>query len=141
MKHTIQFKIVTPEKIVYSDDIDKVTIPTKDGEITVLANHSPLISILKTGEMKIVKDDNIISLSVSTGFVEIRPNSEVYILADTAERAEDIDIERAKIAKERVEKMLKDKSNINDINFAALQASLNRELTRIKIANKYRKIR
>lgn len=141
MKHTIQFKIVTPEKIVYSDDIDKVTIPTKDGEITVLANHSPLISILKTGEMKVVKDDNIISLSVSTGFVEIRPNSEVYILADTAERAEDIDIERAKIAKERVEKMLKDKSNINDINFAALQASLNRELTRIKIANKYKKIR
>lgn len=134
----IKFKIVTPEKIIYSDEIDKVTIPTKAGEITVLAKHSPLISILTPGEMRLVKGEDIIPISVSTGFIEIRQNSEVYILADTAERAEEIDIARTEQARKRVEEMLKDKDKLSDINFASLQAALNREMARIKVANKYR---
>jgi F-type H+-transporting ATPase subunit epsilon len=138
-KHTINFKIITPEKIVYSDIIDKVTIPTESGEITVLANHQPIVSILVPGEMRIQKDGKTIPLSVSTGFIEIRPKSEVYILADTAERVEDIDIKRVAKAKKRVEELMNEKQGKNNIDTARLQAILDKEAVRLKIANKYRK--
>ncbi|MBU3895769.1 ATP synthase F1 subunit epsilon, partial [Patescibacteria group bacterium] len=88
----IAFKIITPERVIYEDEIERLTVPTESGEITVLAKHAPLVSLLKPGEIRLKKDGNTIVMAVSTGFLEIRPNSQVYILADTAERAEDIDI-------------------------------------------------
>ena len=141
----LTFKIVTPERITYSDDVDRVSVPTEAGEITILPNHSPLVSILTPGELKIKKGDEIVHISVSTGFVEIKrivgEKSELYILADSAEKAEDIDIDRAKKAKERVEQMLKEQQNIADIDFAKLETILRRETARLKVANKYRKIK
>ena len=143
--HKLLFKIVTPEKIIYSDSVDRVSLPTEMGEITILPNHSPLISILTPGELRIKKDEQIIHLSVSTGFVEIKhttgKGSELYILADSAERAEEIDIERAQKAKERVEKMLEEQQNASDVDFARLQAMIQKETSRLKVANKYRKLK
>lgn len=139
------FKIVTPERITYSDEVDQVTIPTQAGEITVLKDHSPLISLLTPGELKVTKGEQTINMSVSTGFVEIKrivgERSELYILADTAERAEDLDLEKIKQAKTRVEKMLEEQQNEADVDFARLQAALQKENARLKVANKYRKIR
>jgi F-type H+-transporting ATPase subunit epsilon len=132
----ISFKIVTPERVTYENEIEQATIPTKAGEITVLANHAPLVGILSSGELRVVKDGAELSFAVSTGFLEIRPKSEIVILADTAERAEDIDRERAEEARRRAEKMLEEKEQLDDVQFARLQAVLDREMARIKVKNR-----
>ncbi len=137
----INFKIITLERVVYEDEIDQVTIPTQAGEITVLARHTPLVSLLKPGELRIKKDGYDVLLSVSTGFVEVRPKSEVVILADTAERAEEIDLERAEEGRRRAEEMLKEKERLDDVQFARLQAQLEKELARLKVGRRYRKLR
>ncbi len=138
---SIKFKVVTLERVTYQDEIDQLTVPTEAGEITVLARHAPLVSILKPGELRIKKDGQTVVLAISTGFLEIRKNSEVYVLADSADRAEEIDIEASKQARARAEELLKEKQNRTDIDFAKLQAIINRETAKLKIANKYRKMR
>lgn len=140
-KAKIKFKIVTLERVTYEDDIERLTVPTEAGEITVLPRHAPLVSILKPGELRIQKDGQEVLIAVSTGFLEIRKNSQVYVLADSAERAEEIDIEAAKAARERAEQLLKEKQNRRDVDFAKLQAIINREVARLKVAGKYRKLR
>jgi|SRR3989344_1321822 len=140
-KEKIDFKIVTLEKVTYSDEIDQLTIPTEAGEITVMARHAPLVSIIKPGEIRIKKDGQTVLMAVSTGFLEIRKNSHVYILADSADRAEEIDIESAKAARARAEEMLKEKQNRTDVDFAKLQAIINRETAKLKVADKYRRLK
>jgi F-type H+-transporting ATPase subunit epsilon len=138
MSKKIKFKIITPERLAYESEVDQVTIPTEAGEITVLPDHTPLVSVLKPGEMRLKKDSVSQVFSVSTGFIEVRPRSEVVILADTVERAEEIDIERAETARARAEKMLEEKSKIDDVQFARLQAVLDREIARIKVKRRNR---
>jgi len=137
----IKFKIITLEKTVYEDEVDGITIPTTDGEITVLSRHTPLVAILKPGSMLIKKDGQEVLLSVSSGFIEVRQDSEVVILADTAERAEEIDIERAEAARARVEQMMKEKESIDDVSFARLQAQLEKELARVKVGRRHHRHR
>jgi len=134
----LNFKIVTPEGTIYEDQIEKVTIPTTSGAITVYPNHIPLVSVLQAGEMNIHKGDTIINLAVSSGVIEIRPDSEVYVMADTAERSNNIDIQRAKEAKLRAEELMKKQENALDVDFAYLQAKIEKELARISVGNKYR---
>ncbi len=138
-KNLINFRIVTPEGPVYVDDIDKVTIPTTSGEITVLPEHASLISILATGELVVHKGGQEIAMSVSGGFLEVREGSQVFIMADTAERAEHIDITRAEEARARAEELLAQAENMADVDFARLQAVIEREVARISVAHKYRK--
>lgn len=137
----IKFKIITLERVVYQDEIDAATIPTTDGEITVLARHTPLVAILKSGQIMVRKDGARLLLSVSSGFVEVRQDSKVIILADTAERAEDIDVGRADEARARVEEMLKEKEQFDDFAFARMQAQLEKELARVRVGKKYRKLK
>lgn len=133
------FKIVTPNGIIYSDDsVEKVTLPTEAGEITVLDNHAPMVSVLKAGEINIHKEGHVVPLAVSTGVLEIRPTGAVYVLADTAERATDIDLERAEAAKKRAEELLKQQQSIADVDFVRIQAQINKELARIGVAKKYK---
>lgn len=137
----IKFKLVTPDGITYQDDaVTEIILPTSTGQIAVLKNHIPLVSILKPGEVIIKKDDNEVSLSVAGGVIEVRPNDEVYVMADSAERAEHIDLERAEAAKKRAEELLKQQENVADVDFARLQAVIERELARIKVGKKYRKL-
>jgi F-type H+-transporting ATPase subunit epsilon len=132
----IKFKIVTPERTVFENEIDQVTLPTQDGEITVLPNHIPLISALKPGDLMIKKDGEEIDLAVSGGIVEVQSN-EITILADTAERAEEIDLARAEEARKQAEDLKKDAVRMDDTEYAAMAAFLERNLARIKVARKH----
>ena len=136
----ITFKIVTPERVVYEDTITKVTIPTTEGEITVLPEHAPLVTMLSAGEMQVHKESgDMVELAIAGGVLEIRPDSEVYVMADTAERGEDIDLQRAQKAKERAEELLKEINDVADVDYARLQAVIERELARISVGNRYRR--
>lgn len=137
---TLKLKIATPEKIIYENDILQVSIPTTTGEITVLPHHIPLVSVLIAGELKIrdVSGDQVIA--VAGGFLEIRGNNEVIILADNAERAEDIDINRAQQARLRAIQEMEEAKNRQDVDYAKLQAVIDREMNRVRVANKYKDI-
>ena len=132
----IKFKIVTPERTVFENEIDQATLPTQDGEITVLPNHIPLISALKPGDLMIKKDGEEIDLAVSGGIVEVQ-NNEITILADTAERAEEIDLARAEEARKQAEDLKKEAIRMDDTEYAATAAFLERNLARIKVARKH----
>ncbi len=136
----IKFKIVTPYGVTYDDTIEKVTIPTQAGEITVLENHTPLVSILAAGELIIYKEGYSTGIAISGGFFEIRPNSEVYIMADTAEHGTEIDIERAEAAQKRAEELLRQVQSAEDVDYARLQAAIEKELVRISVGRKYKNV-
>lgn len=134
----MEFKVVTPHGVTYEDNVEKVSIPTKAGDIMMLENHAALVSVLAPGEMVIYKEGHMVSLAVSGGIVEMRPTGELYILADTAERAEDIDMERAKAARKRAQDLLKQQKNVQDVDFARIQALIEKETVRLSVGNKYR---
>ena len=135
-ENKIKFKIVTPERTVYEAEIDQVTLPTQDGEITVLAHHIPLISVLQAWELVAKKDGEEIAMAVSGGMVEVRKN-ELTILADTAERAEEIDVKRAEEARARAEKLKEEKIRADETGYATAAAILEKNLARIKVARKH----
>jgi len=137
----IKLKIVTPERVVYEDVVDSVTLPTTSGEITILKDHIPLVSNLRSGEIKTTTGKEETFLSVSTGFVEVRPGNEIIILADTAERAEELDIKVIEEAQERAKKLLEEKRHVDTEAFAHAAAALERELARYKVANKQKRRR
>lgn len=137
----IHFKITTPEKIVYENDIVQLSVPTTTGEITILPNHIPLISILQSGELKLKTasgEEQV--MAVAGGFLEVRNNNEVVILADNAEVAEQIDIDRAERARAKAIEEMASK-NREDVDYTKLQAVIEREMNRVKIGKKYRKIK
>lgn len=139
---TIKFKIVTPERVVFEDEVDSITLPTRTGEITVLPNHIPLVSSLKAGEVLIRKDKQEVPMAISGGFVEIAENS-LVILADTAEHFEEIDEARAEEARKRAEELLSRKEEIQkeDVDYTVLAAKMEKELARLRVVRKYRNIR
>ena len=137
MKHLI-VKIVTPQSVVVSEEYISATIPTATGELTILPNHLPLVGKIKAGEIVLRREDGQTALSVSSGVLEVRPDSHLIILADDALRAENIDVERAEEAKKRVEKMLLERKNERDVDYAKLQGFLEKEMARIKVGRKYR---
>lgn len=134
----INFKIVTPERVIYEDKIQQVSVTTESGEITILPRHIQMVSLIKPGELRIKKEDGMVVMAISGGFVEVRDKNEVVILADTAERDHEIDVEKAKEAHARAEKMLEEKESMDDIEYAKLQAVIDREMARVRVGNKYR---
>ena len=136
MKSQIKFKIVTPERTVFEDEIDQVTLPTREGEITVLPEHIPLIAVLVPGELVIKQNGKEVAMAVSGGMVEVRKN-ELTILADTAERAEEIDLARAEEARQKAEKLKDEKIRMDETEYAAVAALMERNLARIKVARKH----
>lgn len=133
----MHLSIVTPERVIFSDEIEYVTLPTEEGEITVLEDHVPLVGILKPGELLISRVNETIPLAVSGGVVQVRQQV-ITILADTAERVEEIIEERAEEARKRAEQILAEKS-FDAAEYAALSAKMEKELARIKVAKKWRK--
>jgi F-type H+-transporting ATPase subunit epsilon len=131
----INFQIATPERVVLKEKIDKVSIPTELGEITILPGHIPLIANVVPGELTIYKNSDIISYSVTGGFVEIRPGDNVIILANAAEHVEEIDVARAEQAAEKAKKMMEG-VKADDVKFAEASALLERSLARLKVARK-----
>jgi len=132
----IKFKIVTPERTVYDSEIDQVTLPTQEGEITVLPEHIPLISVLAPGELMVKKGDEEIAMAVSGGIIEVQKN-EITILADTAERAEEIDLARAEEARQKAENLKEERVRMDETEYATAAAILEKNLARIKVARKH----
>ena len=133
----IKIKIVTPERTVYEDEVSQATLPTIDGEVTILPDHIPYITALKAGEIMLKKGEEIIHLAISGGFIEF-DNNILTMLADTVERAEEIDLKRAEEAKQRAEELQKQRITIDDMEFAKTAALVEKELARIKVARKHR---
>ena len=141
MDNVIKFEIVTPERVVLKEEITQVSVPTKQGEITVLPNHIPLVAGLSPGIIEIVKKDGFRSImSVSGGFIEVLKNK-VVILADTAEQAEEIDIEKAEEARQRAKKTVQDMRHFDQERFASLSGRIAKELARTRAVKRWKKIK
>jgi F-type H+-transporting ATPase subunit epsilon len=132
----IHFKIVTPEKTAFENEVDQVTLPVTDGQVTILPNHRSYIASLKAGEIIFKKGEEETVLATSGGFVEFDKNNLVF-LADTAERIEEIDVEEAEKAKTRAEELMKTRETMDDQEYARVAAAIEHESNRIKIARKH----
>jgi len=135
---TIRLDIVTAEQLIFSDDVDIVVAPGIDGELAVLPRHAPLMTMLQPGELRVRKGGDETFMAITGGFLEVRPDR-VTILADAAERAEDIDSARAEAAKRRAEDRLSGK--LSGAEMARAEAALRRSLIRLKVAEKRRRRR
>jgi F-type H+-transporting ATPase subunit epsilon len=134
----INLKIVTPEKLLLETEVSQVTLPVTYGEVTVLPLHVPYIGSLVSGEVRFVESaGEEVRLALSSGFVEFHDNT-LTVLADRAERAEDIDIERAEEARVRAEELMKNIEEAVDAEeYARTVAMLDKELNRIRVARRH----
>lgn len=134
---TFHLQITTLERIVFDDEVISATFPGEAGEFGVLPRHAPLITPLAMGEITAKKGEQLFYMAISGGIAEVQPNR-VLVLADQAERAEEIDEALAEEARKRAEKLMQEQSGKDDGVFAAAQAELQRALLRIKIARKHK---
>jgi len=135
----IRLDIVTAEREVYTEDVDVVIAPGVEGQLGILPHHAPLMTTLQAGELRVRKGGEEVSMAISGGFLEVRPDR-VVVLADTAERAEEIDVARAEEAKQRARERLSEKQVVG-ADEARVEASLRRALIRLKVAEKRQKRR
>jgi len=133
---SIRLDIVTAEGVVYSEEVDVVVAPGIEGQLGILPHHAPLMTTLQVGELRVRKGGEEFSLAISGGFLEVRPDR-VIVLADAAERSEEIDIARAEEAKRRAQEQLS--RHPPAVDAARAEASLRRSLARLKVAEKRRK--
>ncbi len=129
--------IVTAEKVVYSDDVDMVVAPGVQGQLGILPHHTPLMTTLDAGELRIKKGGEELSLAISGGFLEVRPDH-VIVLADAAERADEIDVARAEAAKHRAEERLATR-RVPVADEETARAALARAMARLKVAEKIKR--
>ena len=130
MANTIQLEIITPTKVFDEGQVEYVRAPSLDGLFGVQCKHAPAIIAMKTGEIKVVKEGKTNYFSTSGGFADIRPEN-VQLLVETAERAKDIDKDRAQTALEKAKKSLKS----TDANHARARTALERSKNRLKVAD------
>jgi F-type H+-transporting ATPase subunit epsilon len=134
----IRLDIVTAERAVYSEEVDAVIAPGIEGQLGILPHHAPLMTTLEPGELLVRRGGEEISLVISGGFLEVRPDR-VIILADAAERSDEIDLSRAEEAKRRAEERLA--LPPVEVDAARAQAALQRALARIKVGERRRRRR
>ena len=135
MAEELLLEIVTPEKLAFSGSIDEVTCPGSEGEFGVLRGHASLLSAIKFGELSYLRDGKRTSYAVNTGYAEVT-GSKVTVLVETAERADQIDVDRARRAKETAEQKMA-KFAKEDPEFEKAKISLERAELRIKIAGQH----
>ncbi|MCB9160588.1 MAG: F0F1 ATP synthase subunit epsilon [Caldilineaceae bacterium] len=131
----IQVDIVTPERMLFSDQVDMVTLPGIGGQMGILHGHAPLLSTLDIGEIVLHRGTSTEYVVVAGGVVEVRPDK-VTILADIAEQAEDIDVDRAEAARERARKALEE--GVPAEHRPVMVAALRRSNLRLKVAQRRR---
>ncbi|OGY45322.1 MAG: ATP synthase F1 subunit epsilon [Candidatus Buchananbacteria bacterium RIFCSPHIGHO2_01_FULL_39_14] len=140
MSQKFHLKLVTPERQTYEKEIYQLTVPTTEGQITILPNHLPLVSVLAPGEIMIIETPGKkeeITMAVSGGFLQVAQN-QVTILADTAERLEEIDESRSEAARQRAEKLLAEVKNRESVEYTALAVKIGKELARLKVVRRRR---
>jgi F-type H+-transporting ATPase subunit epsilon len=131
----IQLTIVTPERSLLNEQVDELQVPGAEGYLGILPGHAPLFTELKVGELSYRKGSAWTSLAVAWGFAEVL-SDQVRVLAETAERAHEIDLERAQRAKERAEKRLSQGGG--DVDYDRARIALQRAIIRIQVARKGR---
>ena len=136
---SIKLDIVTAERMVYSEDVDMVIAPGVEGQLGILPHHTPLMTTLQVGELRVKKGGEEVSLAISGGFLEVRPDR-VVVLADAAERADEIDLARAEEAKRRAEQQLSDRL-VTGLDEARTEIALQRALARLSVGEKLRRRR
>lgn len=133
MPDKIRLEVVTPERRVLAEPVDMVTVPGLGGELGILPGHTPLISQLQTGVLTYVQEGKSYSLHVSGGFVEVR-DDHVAVLAEVAERPDEIDAARAKISRDKLEKQLNAWSGTEE-DFEVAKTKLDRSMVRLQLAS------
>src|SRR3989475_9854067 len=129
--------IVTAERLVLSEEgVDEVVAPGIEGELTVLPMHAPLLTMIKPGVMRIKRGNDETEMAITGGFLEVR-DDRVTVLADAAERAEEIDVSRAEEARRKAERQLEDREA--EVDLARVSAELQRALIRLKVAERRRR--
>ena len=136
----IRTDIVTAERLVFSEDADIVIVPGVEGEMGILPHHAPLMTMIRPGEILVRKGTEEYYMAISGGFLEVKENH-ITILADAAERADEIDIARAEAAKKRAEERLAGRTAVAQVDLANAEAALRRALARLKVAEKRRRRR
>jgi len=135
----LKVDIVTAERLVYSEEgVERLIVPGVEGELGVLTLHAPLLTMIQPGVLRIVKGTDEVEMAITGGFIEVRENR-VTILADAAERAEEIDTVRAEEARRLAKRRLEERASEEDL--ARAEASLARALARIKVAERRRRRR
>lgn len=129
-------EIVSPDGIIYKDDIEELSLPTTKGEITILPHHIPLYAKLEEGEAVIKKGGKRTSIAVLGGMVEIGRET-VSIITDYAIRAESIEMARAEEAKKRAEEVIKNKEE--NVDYTMIDRDLKKSILELKVAQKYKK--
>jgi F-type H+-transporting ATPase subunit epsilon len=130
----LQFEIVTPDRLVLKEEVDELQIPGRNGYLGILPGHAPLITELMAGELSYRKDKTTHYLSVAGGYCEVLPDR-VALLAETAEKPEEINVDRALASKQRAEKRLAESQN-PDIDLDRAMVSLQRAMIRLQVSQK-----
>ena len=130
----LQLEIVTPERLAYSDQVDSVQLPGIEGELGVLPHHAPLVSILGVGELLIRKGGQEESFAIAGGFLQVRPDK-VVVMAEDADMASEIDLEKAQEARREAEKALETGYH-EGADLSLARASLQQALLRIRVAER-----
>ncbi len=141
MAKQLKLKIVTPEKLILEEMVESVTFPSTEGELTVLPEHIPMIAGLASGDVVALVNGEQVPMAVSGGFVEVKQidgMTEVAVLADFAEHVADITDEAIKQAEAKAEELKKVADNKEVVDFEHFASELERSLTRVKIADKWR---
>ena|ERR1043166_9501892 len=131
---TLKLEIVTPEEKIYSEDVDMVTLPGAEGELGVYPKHVPVLTTLKPGELRLLKDGRETALAVGEGFVEIKPDG-VSVLTDMALESAKIDLAAAEKAVASAQAAMKEDHTAEEV--AAIQASLNKALAQMHVKRRH----
>lgn len=130
---SLKIAIITPERTMFEGEINGVTLPTQDGEITILSNHEPLVALVSSGELTLLKKDSVQHMAVHGGVIQVT-SGEVKILTDAAELEEEVDERRAAEALELARKARE--SAQDDIATADAVAAMERALARLRVADR-----
>lgn len=130
----LQLEIVTPERLAYSDTVDSVNVPGSEGELGILPHHAPLLAMLGVGELRIRKAGAEESFAIAGGFVQVRPDK-VVVMAEMADMAADIDLERAHEARREAERAI-ETGYVEGADLVAARAALQQALLRIRVAER-----
>jgi F-type H+-transporting ATPase subunit epsilon len=135
---TIRCEIITQERVVYTDDVDMVVAPGADGVLGILPHHAPLLTTLQYGELLVRKAGKEEVFAIGGGVLEVTP-SKVTVLADAAERADEIDLSRAEAARQRAQDLLAEGLPPGSDRFAEIENALRRSNIRLKVGQKRRR--
>ncbi len=136
----IRCEIVSQDRIVYQGDADIVVLPGAGGEMGILPNHSPLLSVLQFGVVRVRSKGEEQYFTVAGGVVEVQPD-QVTVLADAAENVKEIDVQRAEEARRRAERLLKEGTGPDTDSYMQIQSALRRSNLRLDAARRYRQRR